>query len=208
MNSECRDILKRDANDLGIANFRFDFDESGGRVEFEFLNAFARWDHSSFEQHGDDANRICPGHRRILDLFHDDKARVRFGMRRRQDQIAIRGWITARLSQHQFPEVVGASLEIYLLLEHRLARNVENATDNDASGFTACVSVYCRNHPRESQNDSSISCDVEKCLRPVSDYQLDGPFEDFRRIHKCRKSLETRCIIYLVRYISSFHSHM
>src|SRR5690348_6563322 len=126
----------------------------------------------------------------------------------RQDQIAIRGRITARLSQHQFPEVVGASFEISLLLEHRLARNVENATDNDASGFATSVGVNCGNHPRESQNDSSISCDVEKCLRPVSDYQLDGPVEVFRRIHMCRKSLETRCIIYPVRYISSFHSHM
>ena len=60
----------------------------------------------------------------ILDLLHDHVAGVGVGMARRQDQVAVRGRVAARLAQHPQAEVVAVRLEPRHLVEHRRAGDV------------------------------------------------------------------------------------
>src|SRR5579859_3891954 len=85
MNSKGWNILKCDASHFGILDFSFDFDETRWRVELKAHDAASYGNDAGFEQHGDDANGVRTGHRRILDLLHDDEAGVRVGMGGRQN---------------------------------------------------------------------------------------------------------------------------
>ena len=82
----------------------------------------------------------------ILDLLHDDVAGVGGGVRRRQDQIAVRRGIAARLGEHPLAQAVGVIAEIAHLVVHRRAGDIEHAAHDDAPRFAAGVGIDGLHH--------------------------------------------------------------
>ncbi len=100
VDGERGNILKRDAFHFFIFDFGFDFDQAGGSIELELHDALADGNHSGFEQHGDDADGVGAGHRRVFGLLHDDESGGGFGICGRQDEIAVGRGVAARFAQH------------------------------------------------------------------------------------------------------------
>jgi len=91
---------------------------------------------------------------RIFHLFHDDHPGMRLGARRRQNHVAVRRGIAARLAQHSFTQAVSVRCEVGHLLEHGFAGHVEHAAGDHASRLAAGVEVHRRHHIRDSHHAS------------------------------------------------------
>ena len=141
MAGEGRDVPERDAPHLAAVHLGGDSHEAGRRVEGELGHGLGHLDHARLDQHRDDADRVRSGHGRILDLLHDHEAGVRLGVRGREDEVAVRRGIAARLAQHPQPQVVALVAEVRHLLEHRLARNVGDAAHDHPTRLAAGVRV-------------------------------------------------------------------
>ena len=141
VDGERRDVAERHARHLAVAHLGRHADEARRRLEDELRHRLLDREHPGLEQRRDDADGVRPRHRRILDLLHDHEAGVRRRIGRRQDEVAVRGGVPARLAQHPPSHAVGVVAEVRHLLEHRPAGNVEDAADDHPSGLAAGVQV-------------------------------------------------------------------
>ncbi len=127
-----------------------------GRFERQVGHGLAHRDHPGLEQDGRDADRVRPGHPRVLGLFHDDVSRVGFRPRRGEDEIAVGRGIAAGLPEHELPQPVGVEPEVLPLLEHRPSGHVPDTADDDAAGLAAGVGIDRPDHSLESHGRTSI----------------------------------------------------
>jgi hypothetical protein len=107
-------------------------------------------DHPGLDQDGDHADRVGPGHRRVFDLLHDHVAGVGAGDRGRQDQVAVGRRVASRLAQHQLAQVIGVIAQMGHLVEHRGARDVEDAAGDHPAGLARRVGIDRGDHPVEA----------------------------------------------------------
>ena len=143
---ECRDIPKRHLLHFAVAHFRLDGDQPGRGFELEPRHRFHGLQHAGLDQHGDYANGVGAGHRRIFRLLHDHKAGVGFGMVRGQNQVAVRGRIAPRLAQHAQANVVGMGAQVLHFIEHGPARDGQHSAGNHAPRLAARVGIHRRDH--------------------------------------------------------------
>ena len=150
--SKGRHIAESHFLDLAVANFGFDGNQPRGRFQLEFRYWLGDFHHAGFNQHGHYANRVSARHGRIFHLLHDDEAGVGFRVRGRQDEVAVRCWISARLAQHAQADVVGMAFEVLHLFEHGLAGDIEDAAGDNAAGFAAGMGINRGDHARKAQD--------------------------------------------------------
>ena len=120
---------------------RPDPDQPGRRLERQLRHGLGHRQHPGLEERRDDAHRVRAAHPGVLDLLHDHVAGRRLGVRRRQDEVAVRGRVAARLAEHPQAEVVAVRLEPGHRVEHRRARHGLDPADDHASGLAAGVEV-------------------------------------------------------------------
>ena len=116
-------------------------DDAARRLEADDRLGLAHLEHARLEQHGRGADRVRPGHRRVLRRLHDDEAGVAVGACRGHDEVDVARDAAARLAQQQPPEPVAVPLQRLHLLEHRGAGGRKDAAGDDvadlASGMAA-----------------------------------------------------------------------
>jgi len=141
MHGKSRDVLECDLRDLAIFALGADADQPGWRFKHELGDGFHHWNHACLEQCRRYADGIRARHGRVLGLLHDDETRGGFGMRRRHNDVAAQGGVSARFTQHAQTQVIQIFLHVFHFFEHGLAGHVEHATGDDATRFAAGMKV-------------------------------------------------------------------
>src|SRR5207248_313630 len=127
-------------------------DQTGWRLEHELGHGLAHWHHTRLEQHRRHTDRVAARHGRIVGLLHDHEASVRLRTGRRQDQVAAQARVTAWLTEHALPNVVGVLLQVEALFEHARAWDVQDTADDHAARLTTGVRVHSGDHVRQAHD--------------------------------------------------------
>ncbi len=124
-----------------------DADQAGGRLEDEARDRLGDRHQALVDEHGRGADRVRAAHGRVLGLLHDHEARIGLRGGRRQDEVAAGRRIAARLAKHQSAQMVALLGQVVALLEHRRARHLGHATDDDPARLSAGVRVHGADDP-------------------------------------------------------------
>ena len=138
---EGRHVPERHAEHLAVEAVGGDPDQAGRRFERQVGHGLGHRQHAGLEQDRGDAHRVRPGHARVLDLLHDHVAGIRRRVAGWQDQVAVGRRVAARLAEHPQAQVVAVGLEPGHLVEHRRARDVLDAADDDPARLAGRVRV-------------------------------------------------------------------
>ena len=118
---------------LPVAAGRARLDDSARSLEPHDRLRLAHLDHPGLEQHGRRADRVRPGHGRVLGRLHDDEAGVAVVARRRHDEVRVARDAPARLAQEHAAQPVAVAPERLHLLEDRRPGRRQDAADDRRS---------------------------------------------------------------------------
>ncbi|MNR12488.1 hypothetical protein D3C85_1288460 [compost metagenome] len=131
---ERRYVLEGDSLDLAALAPGLDADQPGRCLQHQLGERLLHRQHAHLQQHGDHRDGVAAGHHRVLDLLHDDVARIGLGVAGRDDDVAAMRRVAARFAQHQLAQLVVVGFEPLHLGVHAVAGDVRHAAGDHAHG--------------------------------------------------------------------------